>query len=114
MSSGLAAKYVLKYSQVILMRVYLRRVSSANFYKYHAINNEQVEELVKASGLPLLEYDGYGEFWFESMEKLSGLATDEGYYNIMVPDEYKFTKRDTMRAMLGEVTEKYCAGERPA
>lgn len=64
--------------------------------------------------MPMLEYDGYGEFWFEGIEQVAAMAADETYQKVVVPDEVKFTKRNEWKIMVGEVTEKFCSGERPA
>ena len=90
-------------------------IAATNIHtQYHVINTEQIKQLAEAAKLSLLEYDGYGEFWFEGIEQLAALAEGETYHKVMVPDEFKFTKRNDWKIMVGEVVEKFCAGERPA
>ncbi|KAF7373863.1 Dimeric alpha+beta barrel [Mycena sanguinolenta] len=95
-SCGLAAKYTIKYAQ------------------YHVLHDPEVVGKLKKAGFQTLEYDGIGEFWFESLEKMEELFVDETTVKVMEPDELKFTRREEWKMMIGEVTEQYCAGERSA
>lgn len=62
-----------------------------------------MDALSKAATLPQVDFDGYGEFVFESIEQLTALVSDEEYQKLIAPDEYKFTKRDEWQIMFTEV-----------
>ena len=52
------------------------------------------------------EYDGIGEFWFDSVENLYAVIDDKEYLAKVAPDERKFTKRDEWKFAIGEVEDK--------